>query len=450
MKRTKIFAAVTAACTALTLFSACNEGVDVPLEGGLPSGLIGTEAAAQRALTHAGLSAEEVSGLVTDLDEDDGKIYYNVEFWHKNTDYDYDIDAASGDVLSVDRDTIYYPTTENPPENKYIGENAAKEKAFAHAGIQESDAVGIRVYLDRDDGVVYYDVEFWCGYTEYDYEIDAVSGEVLSVDTETKQPVAPAESSSSEPAPAESSSSAPAVTSSSSATQAPPPQTQAPQYIGEKAAKEKALAHAGLKESDIVGLKIKFDFDDGRYCYNVEFWSGNTEYDYDIDALTGEIISFDKDTRNDAPLTPPAEYIGEAAAKAAALQHAGVKESDTAGMRVTLERDDGVVYYDVEFWAGNTEYDYEIDAKSGKVLSFDKETKYAPSTGEYIGEAAAKAKALAHAGLSEAQVTRLKVELDEEDGRICYKVEFHADRTEYEYEIDAVSGEILKAEKDVD
>lgn len=59
-------------------------------------------------------------------------------------------------------------------------------------------------------------------------------------------------------------------------------------------AKQAALKHAGLDESQVSNVDVDLDRDNGRLIYEVDFNSGNTEYDYDIDAETGEVISFDK------------------------------------------------------------------------------------------------------------------------------------------------------------
>ena len=58
--------------------------------------------------------------------------------------------------------------------------------------------------------------------------------------------------------------------------------------------------------------------------------------------------------------------------------------------------------------------------------------------------------ALANAGVSEGQISHQKVELDRDDGRMIYEIEFRVDRTEYDYEIDALTGDVLKAESDWD
>lgn len=67
-------------------------------------------------------------------------------------------------------------------------------------------------------------------------------------------------------------------------------------------------------------------------------------------------------------------YIGEAAAKKAALSHAGVAESNTAYIKCYLEYEDGKpAYYCVEFKVDKTEYEYEIDLYSGTVLDCEVE-----------------------------------------------------------------------------
>ena len=51
-------------------------------------------------------------------------------------------------------------------------------------------------------------------------------------------------------------------------------------------------------ERDISVLpysKVKLDDDDGRGVYEIEFYVGNTEYDYEIDAHSGGIIEYDID-----------------------------------------------------------------------------------------------------------------------------------------------------------
>lgn len=62
----------------------------------------------------------------------------------------------------------------------------------------------------------------------------------------------------------------------------------------------------------------------------------------------------------------------------------------------------------------------------------------------------ATAIALADAGFSADQVTRLRVEFDYDDGRPEYEVDFHQGRYEYDYEIHAETGAILSSDKDLE
>ena len=69
--------------------------------------------------------------------------------------------------------------------------------------------------------------------------------------------------------------------------------------IGQDRALEIALEHAGVNESDITQQRVELSNDDGVKEYEVEFYAGNQEYDYDIDAATGDIRSYDSEIEND-------------------------------------------------------------------------------------------------------------------------------------------------------
>lgn len=72
-------------------------------------------------------------------------------------------------------------------------------------------------------------------------------------------------------------------------------QTGTTGYITEEEAKAIALTHAGFTADQISRLHIEFEYDDGIPEYNVEFREGYLEYEYDIHAVTGQILSFEKD-----------------------------------------------------------------------------------------------------------------------------------------------------------
>lgn len=72
--------------------------------------------------------------------------------------------------------------------------------------------------------------------------------------------------------------------------------TDAAAKISESKAKAIALKHAGLKEADVKFTKFNEDMDDGVWQYEIEFVSGETEYDYEINMETGEILDFGTDS----------------------------------------------------------------------------------------------------------------------------------------------------------
>lgn len=145
-------------------------------------------------------------------------------------------------------------------------------------------------------------------------------------------------------------------------------------YITEEAAKAAALDHAGLAEADLQAVRVKLDYDDGRAIYDVEFVQNAAEYDYEIDATTGEIVSYDYDAENynGAQATTGSPVTAEEA-KQIALNHAGVAESDTRAMELETDRDNGRTVYEFSWKVGFTEYDYEIDADTGEILSYSQE-----------------------------------------------------------------------------
>lgn len=75
----------------------------------------------------------------------------------------------------------------------------------------------------------------------------------------------------------------------------PAPAEAASPYLSREEAIAVALAHAGLSESQVTRLKAEFDYDDGRPEYDVEFKYDGWEYEYEIHAESGKILSYDKE-----------------------------------------------------------------------------------------------------------------------------------------------------------
>ena len=159
----------------------------------------------------------------------------------------------------------------------------------------------------------------------------------------------------------------------------------------------------------------------------------------------------------------PAMPIGKDAAAYAAEQYAGTTALDSVTAEVDSELDESPAHYEVELHTAWGEFEYLVDAYTGKVLSGQKDLLTAASTpnetakpsapsetAQDIGYAKAKSIALNHAGVSENQAYDMEIELDDEDGTLVYEVEFQSGNVEYSYEIDAASGAILKHEAELD
>lgn len=145
--------------------------------------------------------------------------------------------------------------------------------------------------------------------------------------------------------------------------------------IDEEQAKAIALKDAGITETDVTFMQVKTDIENGVSVFDVEFIAGDTEYDYEIDAATGEIRSKDRDIEASPaePALPTGDEFSKEDALGFALEHAGMNESDVTVTELYRETDDGVDMYKVEFQSGGMEYDYEIRVSDGKILESESE-----------------------------------------------------------------------------
>ena len=268
---------------------------------------------------------------------------------------------------------IYLATTAagaSNSQNRGIGLEKSIAVALADAGLKQSQVQNLKGTFEKDDGLEIYDVYFEANGFEYEYTIKAADGTILESEIETPDgKIVTAEEA---------------------------------RDIGLEKAKAAALSHAGVAEKDVTFTKSKKDSDDGRLVYEFEFVKGSTEYDYEVDAATGSILAFSKETVDSAENAsgtqsapsasgqgpssaassstassasghPSSSYIGVDKAKSIALNHAGVKASAATFTKAKLDRNDGHYDYEIEFYAGGVEYEYEIDATSGKIREYDSE-----------------------------------------------------------------------------
>ena len=272
----------------------------------------------------------------------------------------------------------------------YISMAQAQTAALDAANIDAANADISSATLSEVAGVTCYKVEFTSGDHAYDYSINAETGEVveMSVHDEAAPADAPqtdAPVSGTTTAPASSTTTAPVSGTShaaSASVQAAPGAQSSTGKVDEAKAKEIALNHAGIKAADAAVTKSKLDYEDGRQVYEIEFYvsgsSGYTEYDYEIEAATGKIVSYDHDAESYAPpaqSTNSGVKVTEATAKKTALSRvSGATEKDIYEWK--LDYDDGRTEYEGKIIYGGMEYEFTINAATGAVTEWDAESVY--------------------------------------------------------------------------
>ncbi|MGN0735004.1 MAG: PepSY domain-containing protein [Anaerovoracaceae bacterium] len=174
---------------------------------------IGMDKGVAVALADAGFKSEEVTDLTAHYDDEDGVAAYDVDFTVNGYEYEYTIKASDGKILEAQREKIKADDTEkvvadktdastsstpdngsssegtgtsstDNPSSKYIGVDKAKSIALKDAGVSASSVTFTKAKLDKDDGVTVYEIEFYSGDTEYEYEINATSGAIRERDSE--------------------------------------------------------------------------------------------------------------------------------------------------------------------------------------------------------------------------------------------------------------------------
>ena len=152
------------------------------------TGNISLDKAKEIALSHAGLSADQVTFVQANMDFDDGIQKYDIKSFRNAHEYDYEINSSNGQIIQFDYDMEYNYIPNNNTTNYQSNVNTtanisverAKEIALSHAGLASNQVTFQRIELDFDNGIQKYEIEFYYNYREYSYEIDANTGNILS------------------------------------------------------------------------------------------------------------------------------------------------------------------------------------------------------------------------------------------------------------------------------
>lgn len=146
------------------------------------------------------------------------------------------------------------------------------------------------------------------------------------------------------------------------------------QGIDRDKALEIALGHAGIAEQDTKFHSAKDDVEDGEKVFEVEFISSDgVEYEYELDAQDGTIISFDYDAESSFRQAPSsdAEMIPESQVMQIVLER--VPEAEAKDVAIFKKEDDGRMEYEARLVCEEMKYEFKIDAYSGGLMEWEGE-----------------------------------------------------------------------------
>lgn len=314
-----------------------------------------------------------------ELNRNQGKPCYLLEFYTGTNQYHYQIDAKTGSIIYAGR---------------FITLADAKKIALDDAGCKDKVSFTEETLVSGGIKTPYYRLVFADAKTQWTYRIDAVLGTVL--EKQQKEIVTT-------------------------------------DFISLEEAKEIALKDAGLDEATqkIVFTREELSRNSGKPCYILEFYTAKKQYSYKVDAKNGSIIEayhfilladakkialddagvnvkvvfttedlvaggikspyyyfvfesdsarwtykidavlgviMDKTCDKIIPLAP--EFIGLEKAKQIALEDAGLDEAaqKIVFTREELSRNSGKPCYILEFYTAEKQYSYKVDAVSGDIL----------------------------------------------------------------------------------
>ena len=379
--------------------------------------------------------------------------YYRLVFADAKTQWTYRIDAVLGNVLEKQQKEIV--TTD------FISLEEAKKIALEDAGLDEATQkiVFTREELSRNQGKPCYLLEFYTGTNQYFYQIDAKSGSIIYAGKFIT--LSEAKKIALDDAGCKDKVSFTEETLVSGGIKTPyyrlvfaDAKTQwtyridavlgnvlekqqkeivTTDFISLEEAKKIALEDAGLDEATqkIVFTREELSRNQGKPCYLLEFYTGTNQYFYQIDAKSGSIIYAGK-------------FITLSEAKKIALDDAGCKDKVSFTEETLVSGGIKTPYYRLVFADAKTQWTYRIDAVLGNVL--EKQQKEIVTT-DFISLEEAKQIALKDAGLDDAtqKIVFTREELNRNQGKPCYILEFYTSKKQYSYKVDAKNGSIMEA-----
>ena len=315
-----------------------------------------------------------------ELNRNQGKPCYLLEFYTGTNQYHYQIDAKTGSIIYAGR---------------FITLADAKKIALDDAGCEDKVSFTEETLVSGGIKTPYYRLVFADAKTQWTYRIDAVLGTVL--EKQQKEIVTT-------------------------------------DFISLEEAKEIALKDAGLNEATqkIVFTREELNRNSGKPCYILEFYTAKKQYSYKVDAKNGSIIEAyhfilladaKKIALDDAGVNVKVVFTTEE------LVAGGIKspyyyfvfESDSARWTYKIDAVLGVI----------------MDKSCDKIIPLAPEFIGLEKAKQIALEDAGLDEATQ-------KIVFTREELSRNQGKPCYILEFYTDKCAYSYKVDAVSGDILE------
>jgi len=352
-----------------------------------PKDPITVEEAKRIALEAAQVEESQITDCVCEMYLVTDDPHYDISFRARNGLYRYKLDPYTGEIL----DKYILMSMDG------ISEEMAKEIALIKAQVTADQISNYCIEWEGDEWPIHYDISFSAQGVIYKFEIHAVSGEILEMETE------------------------------------PTAET----FISENDAKAIALVSVQLTESQITAYSSNFKYDSRNPRYEVIFVANNVKYNFEIHAMTGNILN---SAMESVLISDPSPVIVVVPPVSVALKHAGLTQEEVTNLESHGDLEDGILHIDVSFIAKGLKYEYEVKA-NGTIMNFETE----PMEDDFISPSEATEKFYEYLNMTPAPLAiNLNWTLINYQNRMCYDiVHTNSDGSVIEMKIDATTGALL-------
>ena len=379
--------AVLTIAIVIAVLAAAGAGTAFAASAAAESSSIGAENAQNFAFADAEVDPVDAEDVSAKFRYEQGQFVYDVRFTYDSTQYIYWIKASDGSVVKKNLEIICDETDEIEDEAgetdtseeesgltadeevSCITKSEAKDLALEDAGLDQSEISSCEIDMTTKNGIIVYDIEFETidGTIEYEYIVNAVTGAIISKTSDADGSASAAETTAAEEETAVSSDNSSSAQSTSSSSSS--------ELIGKSTAKSIALADAGVSSSELTDFDIKLDTDNGVKVYEIDFETADGDYEYEINAYNGAVISRDIDVKISSASSSDSSsssIISLDEAKTIAVNHAGFgSTSDVTFSKAKLDTSGSTRVYKIEFISGSYEYEYVINASTGAIMEYE-------------------------------------------------------------------------------